>query len=93
MRAKLDEGNADEEKGPGRKVVSTDYALAMQVANWLRTQPNDPLPKYKLNYPSDHKGTQYVTLVPSKINKDESRTKRPYEYLTIHVIAAALNAD
>jgi len=70
LRAKLNEENA-----AWRKVVSTDYALAMQVAYWLRTHPNDPLPNssYKLNYPTDDNGTKYATLVPDKIKSDECK--------------------
>ena len=63
-----------------RKVVFTDYALAMHVAQWVRTHPKEPLrthPKgppntsYELNYPVDEDKTKYATLVPDKINKDE----------------------
>ncbi len=63
-----------------RKLVFTDYGVAIRLAHWLRTNPNSTPANtpYKFNFPRDA-GRTYVSLVPVKATRDECKADPPEE--------------
>jgi hypothetical protein len=63
-----------------RKVVFTDYGVAVKLAHWLRTNENGPHSdlKYQFDYGSDseHGAVDKVPLVPVKTTRDECRPQQ-----------------
>lgn len=59
---------------PWRKVVFTDYAVAIRLAHWLRTHQTSSPPNssYKFDYPGGDDRT-YASLVPFKVSGDDCR--------------------
>ncbi len=63
-----------------RKVVFTDYNVAVRLAHWLRMNHANTPPgaDYRFNYPYDSDypydaGRRYVTLVPLRATRDDCR--------------------
>ena len=63
-----------------RKVVFTDYSVAIRLQQRLRTHPTDgfhaEIGHLKFNYPLGSKETQYSSLKPSKVKGNECEKKR-----------------
>jgi hypothetical protein len=77
LRAKVQPGLAGAQNA-WRKVVFTDYGVAIRLAYWLKRHETGrlPNPSYKINYPNYTGGT-YATLKPAKINGDECKAEAP----------------
>jgi hypothetical protein len=63
-----------------RKVVFTNYGVAVQVAHWLRTNDSSASPdlKYRFDYGRDsqHGATEKTPLVPFRTTRDECRPQQ-----------------
>jgi hypothetical protein len=61
-----------------RKVVFTDYGVAIRTAHWLRTHPAETLSSgYRFNFPVGADGKTYTSLVPFKKTGDECKAPHP----------------
>jgi hypothetical protein len=69
-----------------RKIVFTDYGVAIRTAHWLRTHPTETLSSgYRFNYPVGADGKTYTSLVPFKKTADECKAPPPVIALVEHL--------
>ncbi len=75
LMASVPEPSGAQDKTAWRKVVFTDYGVAIRLAHWLRTEQKSTPPNttYRFNYPGD--GT-YAAIKPVKVKGDECKGDR-----------------
>ena len=70
-----------------RRVVFTDYGVAIRLAQWLRTHPTEArhteIGSIRFNFPFNSKDNLNSSLRPSKCKKDECKEESPTEVSSI----------
>ena len=66
-----------------RKIVFTDYSVAIRLEHWLRTHPTETphaeIGGYKFNFPTGFDGTKYSGFRPTKTTDNNCEKKAPVE--------------